>query len=179
MEVAAPGSNPVLTSDFPQPRNAVPLEDRILGRSRAAVPTRPDFFASHHRTRSFGRVTKPLAVVFYERLLPGSRIANRLADLGWRVSEAKSPADIVPLVRSERPLVVIAEVAQQSQLVCGAVAALKDTPETEHVPVLGYGDPSDSIKSGAALAAGARLMVAEAGVCDQLPQLLDHVLAVE
>ena len=73
----------------------------------------------------------------------------------------------------------VAEVAQQFDRICGAVSTLKQTPETEHVPVLGYGDPNDSARSAAALAAGARLMVAEAGVYEQLPQLLDHVLRVE
>jgi len=124
-------------------------------------------------------VTKPLAVVFYERLLPGSRIANRLADLGWRVAEAKQAADIVPLVRSERPLVVVAELELRSGDLCPIIAELKRTPETEHVPFLGYGDPKNQRLVDAALAAGARLIVGEAGVCDQLPQLLDHVLAVE
>jgi PleD family two-component response regulator len=124
-------------------------------------------------------VTKPLAVIFYERLLPGSRVANRLSDLGWRVAEAKRPEDIVPLARAERALVVLAEFAGRSSEVCLAVAELKRTPETEHVPVLGYGDPKDLKLSEAALAAGVSLVVAEAGVFDQLPQLLDHVLAVD
>ena len=129
--------------------------------------------------RSVGWVTKPLAVVFYERLLPGSRVSNRLADLGWRVSEAKAASDIVHLVRTERALVVVAELELRSGDLCPVIAELKASPETEHVPVLGYSNPNNRRLSDAALAAGARLVVAEAGVCDQLPQLLEHVLAVE
>lgn len=124
-------------------------------------------------------MTKPLAVVFYERLLPGSRVSNRLADLGWRVSEAKAASEIVHLVRTERALVVVAELEIRSGDLCPVIAELKASKETEHVPVLGYGNPDNRRLSEAALAAGARLVVAEAGVCDQLPQLLDHVLAVE
>ena len=122
---------------------------------------------------------KPLAVVFYERLLPGSRVANRLADLGWRVTEAKVPADIVPLVRSERPLLVVAELALRNGDLCAVIAELKRNPETQHVPVLGFVDPKNRQVSDAALAAGAKLVVGDAGIFDQLPQLLDHVLAVE
>lgn len=135
--------------------------------------------ASPGRTSTLNAVTKPLAVVFYERLLPGSRVANRLSDLGWRVAEAKRPADIVTLARDERALVVIAEFASRSDEVCRAVTELKRTSETEHVPVLGYGDPAATKLSDAALAAGVSLVVAEAGLFDQLPQLLDHVLAVD
>lgn len=155
---------------------------RPTGNETARYPGRfPDdlFFACPSVDRSFAIVTKPLAVVFYERLLPGSRIANRLADLGWRVAEAKQAGDIVGLVRSERPLVVVAELQLRTGDLCSVISELKLAPETEHVPVLGYGDPKNQRLADAALAAGARLVVAEAGVCDQLPQLLDHVLAVE
>lgn len=124
-------------------------------------------------------VTKPLAVVFYQRLLPGSRVVNRLADLGWRVAEASDPADIPSLVRSEHPLLVIAELELRSGDLCPIIAELTQSPDTLHVPILGYGDPKNQRLSDAALAAGARLVVGEAGVCEQLPQLLEHVLAVE
>lgn len=124
-------------------------------------------------------MTKPVAVVFYERLLPGSRVVNRLADLGWRVIEANQPTDILALVRSEHPLLVIAELEAQSGDLCPVIAELSQSPDTEHVPILGYGDPKNQRLSDAALAAGARLVVAEAGVCEQLPQLLEHALAVE
>ena len=130
-------------------------------------------------SRILAAVTKPLAIVFYERLMPGSRVANKLADLGWRVTEAKSPAEIVPLVRSERPLLVVAELALRNGDLCSVIAELKRTPETEHVPVLGFVDPKNRSVSDAALAAGAKLVVGEVGIIDQLPQLLDHVLAVE
>jgi len=124
-------------------------------------------------------VTKPLAIVFYERLMPGSRIATKLADLGWRVTEAKSASEIVSLVRQEHPLLVVAELAAKRGDLCAVIAELKRTPETEHVPVLGFIDLKNQELADAALAAGAKLVVGEVGIIDQLPQLLDHVLAVE
>jgi hypothetical protein len=54
-------------------------------------------------------VTKPLALVFYEKLLPGSRIAHRLADLGWRVTEAKLASEVAALARTQKPLLIVAE----------------------------------------------------------------------
>lgn len=124
-------------------------------------------------------MTKPLAIVFYERLLPGSRVVNRLADLGWRVVEAKRPDDIVGLVQAEHPLLVITELELKSGDLCPIITELSQSPETGHVPIIGYGDPKNQKLVDAALAAGARLVVAEAGVCEQLPQLLEQALTVE
>jgi hypothetical protein len=45
---------------------------------------------------------------------------------------------------------------------------------------LGFCDPKKHRKlADAAVAAGANMVAAEKGILDQLPRLLDHVLAVE
>ena len=126
-----------------------------------------------------GTVTKPLAIVFYEKLLPGSRLPFRLADLGWRVSEVKLATQLVAEVRSQRPVVVLMELALRTGDSCPIIAELKRDPDVRHVPVLGFGDPKNQKLSEAAIAAGAGLVAAEAGLLEQLPQLLDHLLAVE
>jgi PleD family two-component response regulator len=120
-----------------------------------------------------------LAIVFYEKLLPGSRIGHQLADLGWRVLEVKLASDLLPQVRSQRPVLIVAEVALRTGDLLPVIAELKRLPETSHVPILGYGDPKNQKLVDAALLAGVRLMAAEAGLFDQLPQLLEHVLAVD
>jgi hypothetical protein len=56
---------------------------------------------------------------------------------------------------------------------------LRASPDLAHVPVLGYCDPKNRRLVDAALEAGAKLVAAEQGIPDQLPQLLDHVLSVE
>ncbi len=126
-----------------------------------------------------GTVTKPLAIVFYEKLLPGSRLAFRLADLGWRVSEVKLATQLVAEVRAQRPVVVLMELALRTGDSCPVITDLKRDPDIRHVPVLGFGDPKNKKLSEAAIAAGAGLVAAEAGLLEQLPRLLDHLLAVE
>src|SRR5438445_9362650 len=42
-------------------------------------------FAIYGRLFQAGAMTTPLALVFYENLLPGSQLVNRLQDLGYRV----------------------------------------------------------------------------------------------
>ena len=124
-------------------------------------------------------MTRPLAIVFFEKLIPGSRLSGRLSDLGWRVLEAKKAADLPDLVRRELPLVVVAELALRTGNLCPVVAELRRDAGTQHIPVLGYCHPDDEALSTAASKAGVNLVAAEAGVLDQLQQLLDHVLAVD
>jgi len=82
-------------------------------------------------------------------------------------------------VRTQKPVVVVAELALRAGDLCPVITELKNDPETRHVPVLGYGDPKNRKLGEAAVKAGVGLVAAEAGILDQLPQLLDHVLALD
>lgn len=126
-----------------------------------------------------GVVTKPLAIVFYEKLLPGSRLPFRLADLGWRVSEVKLANQVIPEVRAQMPIVVLMELALRTGDTCPVISEIRRDPVVRHIPVLGYCDPKNKKLCDAAIAAGASLVAAEAGLLEQLPHLLNHVLAVE
>lgn len=124
-------------------------------------------------------VIRPLAIVFYEKLLPGTQVVNRLTDLGYRVTATQTAVDVPRLVREHRPMVVIADLALRHGDFCGIISQLRASPELAHVPVLGYCDSKNRKLVEAALEAGAKLVAAEQGIPDQLAQLLDHVLAVE
>lgn len=124
-------------------------------------------------------MTKPLAIVFHETLLPGSQIANRLTDLGWRVKSVNIAANVAALVRREMPMVLIAELALRHGDFCGVIRELKEDLTIAHVPVLGYSSQNNQKLQDDAIAAGARLVAASSAILDQLPQLLEHALAVE
>jgi CheY-like chemotaxis protein len=123
-------------------------------------------------------MSKPLALVYYSNLLPGSQLAGRLQDLGYRVQSAGS-AELLPLVcESEMPLVVIAELAPAAE-VCAGISQLKANPATQHIPVLAFSRKHDAAAQNQARAAGVTLLAADAGIAEQLPQLLDQILQVE
>lgn len=124
-------------------------------------------------------MTKPLAIVFHESLLPGSQIVNRLTDLGWRVQAVNIAANVLELVRREKPMVLVAELALRHGDFCGVIRDLKQDPAIAHVPVIGYTALKNKKLQGDAVKAGAKLVAADSAVLDQLPQLLDHALAVE
>jgi two-component system response regulator len=112
-------------------------------------------------------------------LLPGSQIANRLTDQGWRVQTLNIAANVLPLVRKEKPMLLVAELALRHGDFCGVIRDLKLDPEIAHVPVIGYTALKNKKLQDNAVAAGAKLVAADTAVLDQLPQLLEHALAVE
>ena len=63
-------------------------------------------------------MTTPLALVFYEHLLPGSQLVNRLQDLGYRVQTVAEACALVAQAELARPLVVVADLASAKADVC-------------------------------------------------------------
>ncbi|MEI7534834.1 MAG: hypothetical protein WCK57_10745 [Verrucomicrobiae bacterium] len=52
---------------------------------------------------------QPLAIFFYERLMPGSQLVNRLQDLNYRVLALDNAARLAATVQREMPLLVFAD----------------------------------------------------------------------
>ena len=123
------------------------------------------------------RMTRPLAIVFYEKLMPGSQLVNRLQDLNYRVRVINDLASLQQCARSEGPLLVIADLAGREE-VCGAIAALKADSTTNHIPVIAFANEKATELQAAAQKAGATLAVSETAMINYLPQLLNQALQV-
>lgn len=125
-------------------------------------------------------MTKPLGLVYYSNLLPGTQIANRLHELGYRVQtvDANGLVQLAQIAEKEKPLLLVAEM-EPASAVSLAVAALKACPATAHIPVLAYAGSPDKNLQESAKKSGASLLAKSQGILDQLPQLLDQVLQVE
>ena len=68
---------------------------------------------------------EPLALVLYEKLLPGSQLVNRLQDLSYRVQTLADPALLVEQAEQAKPMLVLADLESTRNNVCGALARLK------------------------------------------------------
>ena len=121
------------------------------------------------------RMTQPLAIVFYEKLMPGSRLVNRLQDLNYRVKAVNDLSSLQQCARSEGPLLVIADLAGHDG-VCRAITALKADPTTNHIPIIAFTDEKAVELQAAAQKAGATLAVSEVAMINYLPQLLNQAL---
>jgi PleD family two-component response regulator len=124
-------------------------------------------------------MTKPLALVLYENLLPGSQLVNRLHDLGYRVLTLADSATLVEQAQQTKPLVVIVDLVARAKDVCAAILALKQNTATAHVPVLAFASRKNAKLQAAAQSAGATLVASDTAILHQLPQMLDQVLMVE
>jgi CheY-like chemotaxis protein len=130
------------------------------------------------RIVSLGMV-KPLAMLVYEKLLPGSQLVNRLQGLDYRV-QAMSDASLLPEEAiKEKPLVIILDLSLQGSDVLAAIEGIRQQLETAHIPILAFASPNQKKEQAAAVAAGANLVASDSGIFVQLPQLLEQVLSVE
>ena len=122
-------------------------------------------------------MNEPLAVVFYSSLLPGSRLAARLQDLGYRVQTLTALADLPTTCEREKPLVALVEISPAAD---GQrdIKALRSNPATSHIPVLAFCGKHDKAFAKAAQESGVSLLALSASALEQLPMLLDQVLEV-
>jgi CheY-like chemotaxis protein len=123
-------------------------------------------------------MSKPLALLYYSNLMPGSQLGGRLQDMGYRVQSVNTAAALLTACDAEMPLVVIAELAPTAAT-CAAISQLRANPATQHIPVLGFAHVHDPSIQTQAREAGVTLLAADTGISDQLPRLLDQVLQVE
>ena len=124
-------------------------------------------------------MTQPLALVIYEKLLPGSQLVNRLQDLNYRVQTIGDPPLLFECAQQAKPLLVIADLESARNNVLTELARLKQDPSTKHLPIIGFSREDTAELRNAAQKAGITLLVTEAAIVNHLPQLLDQALEFE
>jgi CheY-like chemotaxis protein len=124
-------------------------------------------------------MTQPLALVVYERLLPGTQILNRLQDLNYRVQAVPNADMLVECAEQSKPMLVLADLESSRQNICAALTRLKQNLATKHIPVIAFGAETTPAAMEAARAAGATLVVGETAILNHLAQFLDQALQVE
>jgi DNA-binding response OmpR family regulator len=124
-------------------------------------------------------MTQPLALLLYEKLLPGTQLVNRLQDLKYRVRTLTDADVLVSSARQEKPMVVLVDLVSSRLDVSQALARLKEERDTQHIPVLAFA-PDDAVESRmAAQKAGATVVVSDTAILSHLPQLLEQALQVD
>jgi PleD family two-component response regulator len=124
-------------------------------------------------------MTQPLALILYEKLLPGSQLVNRLQDLNYRVQTLTQAGMLVQTAEQTKPMLVLADLINAANDVCPAIAALKKNPSTLHLPVIGFGGDNLPDLQAAAKTAGVTLLVSDSAILNHLPECLEQALQVE
>lgn len=124
-------------------------------------------------------MTKPLALLFYEKLLPGSQLLIRLQDLGYRVQTTNDVNAVPELAKKARPLLVFMDLHDRQGRVPIVIEALRKHDETSHLPVLAFAPERDSKLQESARKAGATMVINESVLLQHLDQFMEQALHVE
>ncbi len=124
-------------------------------------------------------MTQPLALVLYEKLLPGSMLVNRLQDLGYRVLTAPDGQALMACAEQEKPMLVLVDLVSQHVRVPEVIAKLKTNPATNHLPVIAFADEKESALQESARTAGATVVVSDAAILSHLEQFLERALHLD
>ena len=122
---------------------------------------------------------EPLALLMYQKLLPGSQLVNRLQDLKYRVQTVGTPAELAEAALNFKPMVVLVDLGSANPELLREVQRLRELEETQHLPVIGFGDGNSVEAEKAALEAGVTLVVSEAAILSHLPQCLTKALELD
>jgi CheY-like chemotaxis protein len=122
---------------------------------------------------------RPLALLLYEKLLPGGQLVNRLQDLGYRVQPVPAPADLVPTAEREKPLLAFVDLEPRYERTCEAISSLRKNTATSHVPVIAFATAQNTDAHETARRAGATLVVNDSALLVHLSQFLDQALQVD
>lgn len=124
-------------------------------------------------------MTQPLALVLYEKLLPGTQLVNRLQDMKYRVQTINDAEMLVECAEQAKPMVVLADLQSRRNNVCEAISRLRGHPATQHLPVIGFGVDGDESLQARGKSAGVTLMASDVALLGHLPQLLEQALHVD
>jgi CheY-like chemotaxis protein len=124
-------------------------------------------------------MTQPLALVVYEKLLPGTQLVNRLQDLNYRVRAVTDSTTLVAVARQEKPMLVFADLESTKNDICKVIAELRGDPLTQHLPVVAIAKEGNPGLVKAAEAAGATLVAGESAILGHLAHFLERALHLE
>jgi len=120
-------------------------------------------------------MTQPLALLLYEKLLPGTQLVNRLQDIGWRVQTLHDAAGLARAAEEHKPILVLADLSATNSSVSEGISHLRRNQATSHIPVIAFG--ADEAAHKPALDAGATLVVSDTAVLQHLNQFIDQALS--
>ena len=124
-------------------------------------------------------MTRPLALLAYEKLFPGGQLANKLQDLGYRVLPVADSADLVAVAEREKPLIAVVDLEPRCERSAAAIAALRSLQSTAHIPVIAFATAQNEAAQEQARQAGATLVTHDSTILAHLGQFLEQALEVE
>jgi PleD family two-component response regulator len=122
-------------------------------------------------------MTQPLALLLYEKLLPGSQLVNRLQDLGWRVHTIHDEGALCKAAEEQKPILVFADLVSSKSNIVDGIARLRNDNGTKHLPVIAFTAQEEQSVFDTAIKNGATLVVSDTAILQHLEQFIDQALS--
>ena len=122
---------------------------------------------------------QPLALLLYEKLLPGGQLVNRLQDLGYRVQPVPAPEDLQATAERELPMLAFVDLEPHFESICAAITTLRAAAKTTHIPIIAFASQANEAAHEQARKAGATLVVNDSALLAHLTQFLDQAIQVD
>src|SRR3974390_2294259 len=116
---------------------------------------------------------EPLALILYEKILPGPQLVNRLQDLKYRVQNLTDPSQLVECAKEMKPMLVLADLDSTNNNICAALRRLRKNAATQHLPIIAFAAEKTPEIEASAQAAGVNLVVTHAAILTHLSQFLE------
>ena len=130
-------------------------------------------------SHSCARMKQPLALLLYEKLLPGGQLVNRLQDIGYRVQPVPGPADLLSVAEREMPMLAFIDLEPRFEVICDSISQLRNHSPTSHIPIIAFAGQKNTKAHDKAREAGATLVVNDSALLLHLDQFLEQALHVE
>jgi CheY-like chemotaxis protein len=138
-----------------------------------------NYFAIRVVTTQHLLVTSPLALVFYEDLIPGTQLVNRLQDLKYRVQAVSDLTQLTAHAAEAGTMFILADLSSKQGNVSEVISKLYADKATAHIPVIAFADEGEEALQNAARTAGAKLVVTDAAILSHLQQFIEQALQVD
>jgi CheY-like chemotaxis protein len=135
--------------------------------------------ASGERRPTIPAMNEPLALICYERLLPGSQLVNRLQDAGYRVQTVNDASALAATAEQAGALVAFVDLVSRQTDVAKVIEKLRQQPITQHLPIIAFCGEREAQLQTTGRNAGASLVVSDTALLMHLQPLLDQALALE
>jgi CheY-like chemotaxis protein len=124
-------------------------------------------------------MSEPLALILYQKLLPGTQLVNRLQDLRYRVQTVASPEELVETAEASKPIVVVVDVDSKREETVQAVRKLRQNAATAHLPVIGFSARENADLRAMASGTEFTLVVTDTALLNHLEQCLERALHLD
>jgi CheY-like chemotaxis protein len=122
---------------------------------------------------------RPLILLAYEKMIPGTQLVTRLEDLGYEVRTVGERDKLVEEAERGKPMMMIVDLEPHSEEMSQEIGKVRANAPTMHLPIIALIDAKRKGAEEEARKAGATMVVYENVILQHLRQFLEQALELD